>query len=405
LEFHATLGNILRLSLLDEPLETILGTALEEVLALPWLSLQGKGAIFLVDKKDVLSLKIHRGLPPELLSACARVPFGRGLCGRAAQSGKTIQGAGPPCENGHAGLQSCGHHIAPIRASGKTLGVFMLSLTASRALAPHEETLLLSVADVLAGIIHRKRAEADLRRSDAMLRQAQKMDAIGRLASGIAHDFNNFICLILGHSALLCDSLRDGEQRESAETIHRAAKSAASLTGNLLAFGRESPQAPRRLDLNEAAAGAIGLLKHSLGKDVCISLHFAPDPMQVVFDPVQFEQVIINLAVNARDAMPQGGTLSFRTRPALIDEDDAREYAVKPGGYVLLEIADTGEGMSEEVKARLFEPFFTTKPPGKGTGLGLATVYGIVKQNGGGIVVKSVLGHGTCFRICLPVTG
>jgi signal transduction histidine kinase/ActR/RegA family two-component response regulator len=236
------------------------------------------------------------------------------------------------------------------------------------------------------------------------LRQAHKMEAVGRLAGGVAHDFNNLLTIIRGHGDLLADraTLGDGEKR-SLEQIQKAANKAVSMTRQLLAFSRMQVLQPRILDLNSVVTDMGKMLPRLIGEH--IEFAFDPEPKldAVKADPGQIEQVLLNLVVNSRDAMPKGGTITVRTRNVEMDESQAHQHPpMTAGKYVLLSVTDTGQGMSPETKAHIFEPFFTTKEVGKGTGLGLATVYGVVKQSGGFVWVESVLGQGTTFEIYLP---
>jgi PAS domain S-box-containing protein len=257
---------------------------------------------------------------------------------------------------------------------------------------------------VIEDISGRKQAEAALKRSEEQLRQSQKLEAIGRLAGGLAHDFNNILTAITGYSDLVLRRLGSVDPlRRSVEEIRRAAERAASLTHQLLAFSRKQMMQVKVLDLNAVVAEMESFLRRLIGEDIQLVTSLDPDLRRVKADPGQIEQVIMNLVVNARDAMPQGGRLRIETKDVSLSEpylDDAG--SVESGDYVVLSIADTGIGMNSEIKQKIFEPFFTTKEEGKGTGLGLAMVYGIVKQSGGSIRVHSEAGAGTTFMVYLP---
>ncbi len=242
------------------------------------------------------------------------------------------------------------------------------------------------------------------RRLEAQLRQAQKMEAVGRLAGGIAHDFNNLLTAILGSAQLALRELEPSHTvREDLEEIRRAGLRAADLTRQLLAYSRRQVVAPKVIDLNEAVRNLDSMLRRLIREDIELVLTLSPTPLAVRSDPGQIEQVVINLVVNARDAMPQGGRITIRAEAVLLDaQQPDNSPPAPPGPYVHLAVSDTGSGVSPEARAHLFEPFFTTKELGKGTGLGLATVYGIVKQNGGFIYVDSEPGAGTTVRVYLP---
>jgi two-component system cell cycle sensor histidine kinase/response regulator CckA len=239
---------------------------------------------------------------------------------------------------------------------------------------------------------------------EEQLRQAQKMDAIGKLAGGIAHDFNNLLTAILGFGNVLLETIgEDDPRRTHVEQILKAGQRAADLTSQLLAFSRQQLLQPVIVDLNQIVDDSVVLLRRLIGENIRLETVLAPQIATVRADPVQLQQVLMNLSINARDAMPDGGRLTIEIANVELDENyGGHHYAVASGKYVLLAVSDTGVGMTETVRARLFEPFFTTKKRGEGTGLGLATVYGAVKQAGGYIWVYGEPGKGSTFKVYLP---
>jgi nitrogen-specific signal transduction histidine kinase/CheY-like chemotaxis protein len=244
--------------------------------------------------------------------------------------------------------------------------------------------------------------EVDLERQ---LHQAQRLEAVGRLAGGVAHDFNNILTIISGNAELaLGDLVPQNPSAEAFREIIEASRRAASLTRQLLAFSRKQILQPRVLDLNALVASTEKMLRRLIGEDVALRTELRPNLSAIRADPGQLEQILMNLAVNARDAMPRGGELTFTTENVEIHKTYAGVGGarVRSGGYVRLTVKDTGEGMDEETMSRIFEPFFTTKEQGRGTGLGLSTVYGIVKQSGGYIWVESEVGKGTSFMVYFP---
>ena len=250
-----------------------------------------------------------------------------------------------------------------------------------------------------------RRIAAALEESQRLLQESQQLEAIGRLAGGVAHDFNNLLAAILSYADLVLQSLPPGDKhRDDVEEIKRAGRHAAELTRQLLAFSRQQVMHKAVLNLNEVVHDEVGLLQRLVGPLVEIETVFDPQPWMIKGDRLQIEQVLMNLATNARDAMPKGGTLRITTGRVRIADGETATRPHAPGDYVRLEVQDTGSGITPEIRSKIFDPFFTTKEVGKGTGLGLATVYGIVAQSGGLIYVDSEPGHGATFTIFLPRT-
>jgi len=265
---------------------------------------------------------------------------------------------------------------------------------------------LLGAVNILQDISERKRAGEDREKLETQLFQAQKIEAVGRLAGGVAHDFNNMLSIILGYGEMLLATLPDQDPlRDDVEAIVDAGKRSAILTRQLLAFSRQQTMQPEILYLEDVLREIESMLRSLIREDIELKFVFSEDLAPVLADPNQIEQVIMNLVINARDAMPQGGELIFETRKVtLAGAYGASQPGLAPGEYVMLSITDTGCGMEKEVLDKIFEPFFTTKEKGKGTGLGLSTAYGIIKQSGGGIYVYSEPERGTSFKIYLPQT-
>ncbi len=255
--------------------------------------------------------------------------------------------------------------------------------------------------------------EVERRKVDQVVERAQRMEALGQLAGGVAHDFNNLLAVIINYTSLIGEELselrdlpadRQAQLREDIGRVKNAAEGGAALTQQLLAFGRQDVARPRVLSVNAVVEDLAHLLRTSIGEHVALRLRFADDVWPVLMDRSQIEQVVTNLAVNARDAMPSGGELRIETGNHTVGEDEGVALGVEPGRYVRLRVIDTGDGMPAEVRARAFEPFYTTKPKGRGTGLGLAMVYGVVTQAAGTVTLRSEPGAGTEVEILLPVT-
>jgi two-component system cell cycle sensor histidine kinase/response regulator CckA len=290
-----------------------------------------------------------------------------------------------------------GYEFKGIRKDG---GIVYIEVSATKTIYRGEAVSLAYLRD----ITERKRVEEERAVLQEQFRQSQKMEAIGRLAGGIAHDFNNLLTIIKGNSQLsLMDLKQDDPGRENLEEIQKAADKASDLVRQLLAFSRRQMMEIKVVDLNTLLRNLEKMLGRVIGEDIELVTILAENLRSIKVDPGQVEQVIMNLAVNAKDAMPSGGKLTIETANVELDEEYVHKHiAAKPGHYVMLSVSDAGVGMSPEIKERVFEPFFTTKEKGKGTGLGLSTIYGIVKQSGGNIWVYSEPGQGTTFKIYLP---
>ena len=290
-----------------------------------------------------------------------------------------------------------------------TLALLALSKYEFHADLRLDQIVFVALGWVLAVVIHRFHdengvAQAPVVRSQELSQQSQKMEAIGLLAGGVAHDFNNLLAVITGYSDLLLRNPASSEpDHQKVEQIKQAANSAASLTRQLLMFSRQQVVQPVILNINQTVGNIEKMLRRLIKENIEFTVVLDRHLDRVKADPGQIEQIVLNLVVNARDAMPNGGKLRIQTSNAHLEKDSPQAGAGGPRGrFILLEVTDTGTGMDQQTQARIFEPFFTTKAVGKGTGLGLATVYGIVKQSNGHIEVQSMLGHGSSFKIYLP---
>ena len=390
----------------SERLEAALESCLE--ILVRHLDLAVAGVWLTGADETILERRAVAGAARPTDGADERVPVGHGEIGRVAEEGRPYATNALPEDprrsdtawSSREGLVAFAGY--PLLIGGRGLGV--AAAFATRPLDVMDLGSIAAATGEIAQSIERRHVADALHGSEEQVRQLQKMEAVGRLAGGIAHDFNNLLTVIIGYSHLLLRDLASGDpRRESIKIIETTAERASHLTRQLLAFSRKQVLAPTLLDLNSVITEMIAILHRLIGASIELVFTPAVDPGLVEVDRGQIEQVIVNLVVNARDAMPDGGRITVETAPVDLDERDAAEHPGESRGpHVMLRITDTGTGMDAGTRSRIFEPFFTTKEPGKGTGLGLATVYGIVAQSGGSIHVDSALGLGTSFTLHFP---
>jgi|WetSurMetagenome_2_1015567.scaffolds.fasta_scaffold37398_2 CheY-like chemotaxis protein len=405
---QSAINMILRESLDDNPLEIVLQKALNISLSVPWLSFVTDCSIYLVEPETGVCVKkaLSNLIEPQIRltdyisdEAC--------LCKSAART-KQIQFADSldACHEilSSEGIVSLSHYAVPILLSEKTLGVLNIYFREMPFEKGNVEDFLLSVAHNLAGIIARKLAQEDNVKLSNQLLQAQKMEAIGTLAGGIAHDFNNLLMGILGYtSIMLLKTEKTHPFYEKLRIIEQQVESGSELTRQLLGFARGGKYEVKPFDINSLVKKSSDIFGRTK-KEITIHRKLREDLYTIEADRGQIEQVLMNLYVNAWQAMPSGGSFYIETQNTFLDEQRCLASNAKPGPFVKISLTDSGVGMDIETQKRIFEPFFTTKVLGKGTGLGLASAYGIIKNHGGIINVYSEKGHGTTFNVYLPAS-
>ncbi len=400
-------NTVLHVGLEEWPLQEKLQEVLDHLLSLPWLAFQRKGAIFLAEGPDGgLRLVVASGIAGKLMDSCRRLRPGQCLCGTAAQTGEVVFADCVDARHTvrYEGMMPHGHYIVPIRSQDRLLGVINIYTAEGHPRSTAAEQFLLSVADALAVMILRHREAEEREELQRVVRQGQKLEAIGTLAGGIAHDFNNILTSILGYANLVREQCPpDSRMAEDVEQIITAGHRARDLVRQILAFSRQREGQPQPVQVRLLLKEALKLLRASLPATIEIRQELRDDGT-VRADPAGIHQVIMNLCTNAYLAMGDKGVLEVgleRVRlgpqvpPGLVGN-------LAPGDWIRLAIADNGCGMTPEVQERIFEPYFTTREAEGGTGLGLATVYGIVRSLGGDVRVTSTAGEGSLFEVFFP---
>ena len=393
-KLHAIVNDLWSASLHTVSTDTLLDSILREILDSPPISIQGRGAIFLAEGGE-LRLKSSRGFTDEHKRTCGSVPAGRCLCGRVLEGGETVFAGHLDArhDNRPRGADDHGHYCLPIKSAGQVIGALTVYLEPGSPRDPDAERFLASVCAIIARILEGKKMERSLF-------QMQKMEALNRFAAGISHDFNNILGAVGGYASAALANPRPGDPCQAdMREISAAVERGAQLTRQLKLFSRQAVDARETVDINLRLESASAMLRRLIGGGVKFETALAGVPLPVNCSPSQLDQVLLNLATNARDAMPGGGTLRLETAKEEICFVSTRQCLTA----ARISVSDTGEGMSESVLERAFEPFFTTKAEGKGSGMGLAIIHGVVHQHGGEIVLRSTRGAGTRVDIYLPL--
>ncbi|MEW6202198.1 MAG: ATP-binding protein [bacterium] len=402
------LNELLRISLMDVSLDSQLEVILHCLTSIPWLAMESGGGILLLeDEPQVLKMKVIRNIDPALGSECVQVLFGQCQCGEAALTGKAVFSS--HSDSRRKNQDDCtfayNNYSVPILSGDMVLGVINLRFMYGEQRTEKTAEFLRAIADVVSGIIKRRRAEKEKEELQKQLLHVQKMEAIGQLAGGIAHSFKNMLTIIMGNAKMGVMNLKPEEpcHKEFAEII-KASERASELTTQLLTFARKEKINVQPVHINSVLKDLIDMLGRTIRKGITIKSALSVDIPPVNIDFNQMYQALLNISNNACDAMPDGGILTIESGEAFLDDDYcASRPEIKPGKYCLVQVSDTGVGIPEDELQRIFEPFFTTKDKGKGTGLGLSVTFGIIRNHGGHISVHSKPGSGTAVKIFLPL--
>lgn len=407
LRYQSALNEMLRIPLqaitLCEQMEQIL----DSLFSIPWLELEARGIVFKADVNGgYLEIVASRGIECEALESCSRVPIGHCLCGHAAKTGEIIYS--DSCDPRHDRSENGSHHAhycIPVFYNGHVSGLVDLYPKRSHFREEDEKEFLKAAADVVALIFLHNQTENEKEELQTQLLQSQKIESIGELAGGVAHDFNNMLTVIMGNAQLGAMTLsHEDKHYANYNAIIQASENARDLTMKLLTFARKDKLHLKTIHINSIVEELVAVMKRSYPKKIRLKLNLDDSSPKVKIDKNQVFQGLLNICNNAKDAMPSGGMISIRTMVTAIDDSAGRMHAgLSPGRYCIIEISDTGIGMTDDVKNKIFEPFFTTKGEGKGTGLGLSVTYGVIKNHGGIIDVDSEVGAGTCLRVVLPI--